>query len=137
MFKFIKVCLISLTIFFISSININSFNYYDLYFEKASDTIVKGELETLQNNITYKTICDLNLSKDEIDAINHCVKVDFNAYKKINDEKLNEIKYERVKIRPVYRSIEGYLVKDYKTWSKKKKISIKIPIDIDYIIKNN
>ncbi|MGL5754868.1 MAG: hypothetical protein ACRCYC_06040 [Paraclostridium sp.] len=133
MFKFIKICLISLIIFFISSVNINSFNYYDLYFEKTSDTIVKGELESLQNGITYKTIYNLNLSKDEIDAINHCVKINFREYKKINEEKINE----NVRIRPVYRKIEGNIVKDYKSWNQKKKIIIKVPIDIDYIIKNH
>ncbi|MEG2786183.1 MAG: hypothetical protein RR942_00075 [Romboutsia sp.] len=133
MFKFIKICLISLIIFFISSVNINSFNYYDLYFEKTSDTIVKGELESLQNGITYKTIYNLNLSKDEIDAINHCVEINFREYKKINEEKINE----NVRIRPVYRKIEGNIVKDYKSWNQKKKIIIKVPIDIDYIIKNH
>lgn len=133
MFKFIKICLISLIIFFISSVNINSFNYYDLYFEKTSDTIVKGELEYLQNGITYKTIYNLNLSKDEIDAINHCVEINFREYKKINEEKINE----NVRIRPVYRKIEGNIVKDYKSWNQKKKIIIKVPIDIDYIIKNH
>ncbi|MEG2984587.1 MAG: hypothetical protein RR835_07795, partial [Peptostreptococcaceae bacterium] len=107
--------------------------YYDLYFEKTSDTIVKGELESLQNGITYKTIYNLNLSKDEIDAINHCVEINFREYKKINEEKINE----NVRIRPVYRKIEGNIVKDYKSWNQKKKIIIKVPIDIDYIIKNH
>lgn len=131
MFKFIKIFIVSMVIIVIFSININSLDYYDLYFEKISENIVKGNYETLHDNIKYKTNYNLVLSKDEIDLINYNVKINLNGYKKVSEE--DALNKSKTKVRPVYKKIKGNIVKDYKIWNQKKQIIIQVPIDIEFI----
>ncbi|MDU1538429.1 MAG: hypothetical protein E6902_02305 [Paeniclostridium sordellii] len=131
MFKFIKIFIVSMVIIVIFSININSLDYYDLYFEKISENIVKGNYETLHDNIKYKTNYNLVLSKDEIDLINYNVKINLNVYKKVSKEDV--LNKSKTKVRPVYKKIKGNIVKDYKIWNQKKQIIIQVPIDIEFI----
>lgn len=131
MFKFIKIFIVSMVIIVIFSININSLDYYDLYFEKISENIVKGNYETLHDNIKYKTNYNLVLSKDEIDLINYNVKINLNGYKKVSKEDV--LNKSKTKVRPVYKKIKGNIVKDYKIWNQKKQIIIQVPIDIEFI----
>lgn len=131
MFKFIKIFIVSMVIIVIFSININSLDYYDLYFEKISENIVKGNYETLHDNIKYKTNYNLVLSKDEIDLINYNVKINLNEHKKVSEE--DALNKSKTKVRPVYKKIKGNIVKDYKIWNQKKQIIIQVPIDIEFI----
>ncbi len=131
MFKFIKIFIVSMVIIVIFSININSLDYYDLYFEKISENIVKGNYETLHDNIKYKTNYNLVLSKDEIDLINYNVKINLNGYKKVSEE--DALNKSKTKVRPVYKKIKGNIIKDYKIWNQKKQIIIQVPIDIEFI----
>lgn len=131
MFKFIKIFIVSMVIIVIFSININSLDYYDLYFEKISENIVKGNYETLHDNIKYKTNYNLVLSKDEIVLINYNVKINLNGYKKVSEE--DALNKSKTKVRPVYKKIKGNIVKDYKIWNQKKQIIIQVPIDIEFI----
>lgn len=131
MFKFIKIFIVSMVIIVIFSININSLDYYDLYFEKISENIVKGNYDTLHDNIKYKTNYNLVLSKDEIDLINYNVKINLNGYKKVSEE--DALNKSKTKVRPVYKKIKGNIVKDYKIWNQKKQIIIQVPIDIEFI----
>lgn len=119
MFKFIKIFIVSIVIIVIFSININSLDYYDLYFEKTSENIVKWNYETLHDNIKYKTNYNLVLSKDEIDLINYNVKINLNGYKKVSKEDV--LNKSKTKVRPVYKKIKGNIVKDYKIWNQKNK----------------
>ena len=136
MFKALKIFMISIIFVGMYSINISSLNYYDLYFEKTSDTIIRGSYESLHNNIKYEIDYNLDLSKDELDSINHAIKLNLNSYKKISKENINNnAENKKVKVRPVYREIRGNIVKDYKSWNEKKEIIIKIPIDIEYVEK--
>ncbi|SCI90061.1 Uncharacterised protein [uncultured Clostridium sp.] len=131
MFKFIKIFIVSMVIIVIFSININSLDYYDLYFVKISENIVKGNYETLHDNIKYKTNYNLVLSKDEIDLINYNVKINLNGYKKVSEE--DALNKSKTKVRPVYKKIKGNIIKDYKIWNQKKQIIIQVPIDIEFI----
>ncbi|MBC6002846.1 hypothetical protein ACQQ2T_05910 [Paraclostridium tenue] len=131
MFKFIKIFIVSMVIIVIFSININSLDYYDLYFEKISENIVKGNYETLHDNIKYKTNYNLVLSKDEIDLINYNVKINLNGYKKVSEE--DALNKSKTKVRPVYKKIKGNIIKDYKIWNQRKQIIIQVPIDIEFI----
>ena len=131
MFKFIKIFIVSMVIIVIFSININSLDYYDLYFEKISENIVKGNYETLHDNIKYKTNYNLVLSKDEIDLINYNVKINLNGYKKVSKEDV--LNKSKTKVRPVYKKIKGNIIKDYKIWNQRKQIIIQVPIDIEFI----
>ena len=131
MFKFIKIFIVSIVIIVIFSININSLDYYDLYFEKISENIVKGNYETLHDNIKYKTNYNLVLSKDEIDLINYNVKINLNGYKKVSEE--DALNKSNTKVRPVYKKIKGNIIKDYKIWNQRKQIIIQVPIDIEFI----
>lgn len=131
MFKFIKIFIVSMVIIVIFSININSLDYYDLYFEKISENIVKGNYETLHDNIKYKTNYNLVLSKDEIDLINYNVKINLNGYKKVSEK--DALNKSKTKVRPVYKKIKGNIIKDYKIWNQRKQIIIQVPIDIEFI----
>lgn len=131
MFKFIKIFIVSMVIIVIFSININSLDYYDLYFEKISENIVKGNYETLHDNIKYKTNYNLVLSKDEIDLINYNVKINLNEHKKVSEE--DALNKSKTKVRPVYKKIKGNIIKDYKIWNQRKQIIIQVPIDIEFI----
>ncbi|MBC8630319.1 hypothetical protein H8697_01170 [[Eubacterium] tenue] len=131
MFKFIKIFIVSMVIIVIFSININSLDYYDLYFEKISENIVKGNYETLHDNIKYKTNYNLVLSKDEIDLINYNVKINLNGHKKVSEE--DALNKSKTKVRPVYKKIKGNIIKDYKIWNQRKQIIIQVPIDIEFI----
>lgn len=132
--KIIKIFALVITIMSIFTVSVKSFNYYDLYFEKTSDNIIKGSYEELNKNLSYKTIYNACLNKDEQDAINHAIKT--NIFKGININKKDiegKFKNEYVKVRPVYREIKGEIIKDYKTWNDKKEIVIKMPINVEFI----
>jgi hypothetical protein len=134
MFKALKIFTISITVVGMYSMNIGSLNYYDLYFEKTSDTITRGSYERLHNDVKYEIDYNLDLSKDELDSINHAIKLNLDSYKKISKENINNnVENKNIKVRPVYREIRGNVVKDYKSWNKKKEIIIKIPIDIEFV----
>lgn len=132
--KIIKIFALVITTMSIFTVSVKSLNYYDLYFEKTSENIIKGSYEELNKNLSYKTIYNVNLNKDEQDTINHAIKTsifkDININKKDIEGKFNN---EYVKVRPVYREIKGEIIKDYKTWNNKKEIVIKIPIDVEFI----
>lgn len=132
--KIIKIFALVITIMSIFTVSVKSLNYYDLYFEKTSDNIIKGSYEELNENLSYKTIYNACLNKDEQDAINHAIKT--NIFKGININKKDiegKFNNEYVKVRPVYREIKGEIIKDYKTWNDKKEIVIKMPINVEFI----
>ncbi|MDU3801803.1 hypothetical protein [Paraclostridium bifermentans] len=132
--KIIKIFALAITIVYLFTGSAKALNYYDLYFQKTDDKIIKGSYEELNTNLNYETIYNVNLNKDEQDAINYEIKT--NIFKGINiNNKDIESKYNEgyVKVRPIYREIKGDIIKDYKTWNDKKEIVIKMPIDIEFI----
>ena len=131
---------------------INALPYYDLKFEKISEDLVRGEYEKLGEEIklqedteitmlikkSYNIDINATLTKDEEDAIGQIFGTTWNQ--KIEITKEEDIKIQGnantyIEVRPVYKEIKGYLVQDYNSWSKKKEIIIKIPIDVEYKIK--
>ncbi|GAA0712686.1 hypothetical protein GCM10008904_26100 [Paraclostridium ghonii] len=132
--KIIKIFALVITIVSVFTLSVKSLNYYDLYFEKTNDNIIKGSYEELNKNLSYETIYNVDLNKDEQDAINYAIKT--NIFKGININKKDiqdKFNNECVKVRPVYREIKGEIIKDYKTWNDKKEIIIKIPINVEFI----
>lgn len=127
--------------------------YYDIRFEKISERQVKGEYEILGEKInlkedayitmliqkSYNTNVNISMTKDEEDAISQIYGSKWNQATEISKEEGIDIKGNvdnYVQVRPVYKEIKGYLVKDYNSWNKKKEITILIPIDVEYNIKN-
>lgn len=152
-FKSIFTLLLTLCFILSNAYVSSALDYYDLKFEKKSETIVKGEFEkmgddilltddtemTLILNKKYKPVIDITLNKDEEDAISYSLGSKWNEEIKINKEEdinLNGNNDTYVMVRPVYKEITGTLVKNYISWESKKEISIKIPVDMEYTFKN-
>ncbi|MGL5316423.1 MAG: hypothetical protein ACRC92_24415 [Peptostreptococcaceae bacterium] len=141
---------------FISIISLNcndvsALPYYDLRFEKISEDLVRGEYERIGEEIKLQEDTDItmlikkiynidvnaSLSKDEEDAIGQVFGTKWNQKIEITKEEDIKIKGNistYVEVRPVYKEIRGYIVQDFNSWSKKKEIRIKIPIDVEYNI---
>ncbi len=128
---------------------INALPYYDLRFEKISEDLTKGEYEVLGDEIklqedseitmlikkSYNIDVNSSLTKDEEDAIGQIFGTKWNQ--KIDISKEEDIKIQGnvstyIEVRPIYKEIRGYLIQDYNSWSKKKEVIIKIPVDIEY-----
>lgn len=110
-------------------------NYYDLYFKKENEFVIKGEYETIENSTDikekYLSTVNIHICKDEEDAISHVIGSDWKKAKNLKVESdNNENKYEQKRI--VYKEIYGKIIKDYSTWKQEKDIIIKIPISIEY-----
>ncbi|GAA0090083.1 hypothetical protein UT300009_01090 [Paraclostridium bifermentans] len=132
--KIINIFALTITIVYLFTGNVKALNYYDLYFEKTDDKIIKGSYVELNTNLNYETVYNVNLNKDEQDAINYVIKTNTSKGININKKDIeNKYKEGYVKVRPVYREIKGDIIKDYKTWNDKKEIVIKMPIDIEFI----
>lgn len=149
--KFILSVCVLVTIFSLYKNNINALSYYDLKFEKISESLVKGEYEKLGDEIklhedtditmvikkSYNIDVNASLTKDEEDAVAQIFGTKWNQ--KIEISKQEDIKIKGdvstyIEVRPVYKEIRGYLVQDYNSWSKKKEIIIRIPVDVEYQI---
>lgn len=150
-----KVVKIIVSIFILFSIfnmynrYISALNYYDLRFEKISEGFTKGKYEVFGNEIklqedteitmlikkSYAIDVNSELTKDEEDAISYVFGTKWNQ--KIEITKEEDIKIQGntntyIQVRPIYKEIRGYLIQDYHSWSKKKEVIIKIPVDIEY-----
>lgn len=152
--KFFIVMFIFLSLISHSTYNIYAFPYYDLKFEKASESIVKGEYERLGDDIKldedtemtmiidkyYNYTLDKEINKDEEDAISQVIGS--NWMEPVNINKEEDIKIDKntityIQVRPIYKEIKGTLVRDYQSWNKMKYITIRIPIDLEYRLKIN
>jgi len=147
--KSIFFVFILITTFNISNTCINALPYYDLRFEKISEDLIKGEYEVIGDEIklqedteittvikkAYNIDVNASLSKEEEDAISQIFGTKWNQEIEISKEE--DIKVEGnvdtyIEVRPIYKEIRGYLIQDYNSWSKKKEVIIKIPVDIEY-----
>lgn len=127
--KILKVCIITVIILATYTNIIKSYTYYDLFFEKSSEIIVKEEYKNINIKDSIKIKYDQNLSKDEIDIINYNIKNYLDINKMLNSNVLENENQEEVII--TYININGRLIKDYKTWSKSKNVNIMVPINIE------
>lgn len=132
------------SIVFIGCITFKSeaIDYYDLYFKKESENIVKCKPENIKDNKvivnTYPIIVNEHICKDEEDAIGHVLGSGWNLDKKLkleNSKNNLESDGNIKEISLVYKEIKGVLVKDYSNWKSEKKVTIKIPISIECINK--
>lgn len=125
----LKVCMITIIILTIYTGTVKCCNYYDLSFEKTSENVINEKC--LNTNIKDKINIKYNesLSKDEIDALNYCIK-DYVDLNKMINNKLLENK-NQLELMITYININGKLIKDYKSWSKSKNINVLIPINIE------
>lgn len=113
--------------------------YYDLRFEEIETKVIKGEYENLIEvmnldydsnkltlmNKTYKTKTTKTLTKDEEDAITQVLNQNWRK-----EVIFKGTKY--VKLRPVYKEVKGYLVKDYDSFERKEELKILIPLELEY-----
>lgn len=151
--KNMYILLLALFISLSSVCLVEALPYYDLKFEKISENIVKGEFEKSDENIIitenkemtllldkkYKAIVDIDINKDEEDAISYTLGSNWNEEIRINKEeevRINTKNESYIMVRPVYKEIKGEIIKDYKSWENKKEITIKIPVDMEYTVKN-
>lgn len=151
--KYLYILLLTLCISLSSVYLVHALPYYDLKFEKISENIVKGEFEKIGDDIIvtenkertlildkkYKPIIDIDINKDEEDAISYSLGAKWNEEIRISKEeevRINTSNDSYIMVRPVYKEIKGAIIKDYKSWENKKEITIKIPVDIEYTVKN-
>ncbi|MGL5346536.1 MAG: hypothetical protein ACRDA3_04240 [Peptostreptococcaceae bacterium] len=152
--KIILFISVLLSFLILTSFFINALPYYDLKFEKISEDLVRGNYEKVGESINLKEDTEITmlikkaydidinatLTKEEEDAISQVFGAKLNQ--KIEITKEEDIKIEGnvntyIEIRPVYKEIRGYLVQDYNSWNKKKEVTIKIPIDVEHVVKTN
>ncbi|MGL4911213.1 MAG: hypothetical protein ACRC3Y_02150 [Romboutsia sp.] len=151
--KYAYIILLVLCITFSNVYLVEALPYYDLKFEMMSENIVKGEFEKIGDDIivtenkemtlildrAYKPIIDIDINKDEEDAIGYSLGAKWNEEAIISKEeevRLNTNNDSYIMVRPVYKEIKGVIIKDYKSWENKKEITIKIPVDMEYTVKN-
>lgn len=151
--KYLYILLLTLCISLSSVCLVEALPYYDLKFEKISENIVKGEFQKTGDDIIvtenkevtlildkrYKPIIDIDINKDEEDAISYILGAKWNDEARISKEeevKFNNNNDSYIMVRPVYKEIKGVIIKDYKSWENKKEITIKIPVDMEYTVKN-
>ena len=152
--KFMALICTMMIIIGFSIHEIHALPYYDLKFEETSSKIVKGEYEKLGENISldkdtkmtinikksYEPKVSIELNKDEEDAISQVYGSGWRKQVVINKKEDINVKGNLgvyVQLRPVYKEINGYLLQDYNSWNKKKKVKILIPIDAEYNLKTN
>ncbi|HSQ88411.1 hypothetical protein [Romboutsia sp.] len=152
--KFMTLICTMIIIIGFSIHEIHALPYYDLKFEETSSKIVKGEYEKLGENISldkdtkmtinikksYEPKVSIELNKDEEDAISQVYGSGWRKQVVINKKEDINVKGNLgvyVQLRPVYKEINGYLLQDYNSWNKKKKVKILIPIDAEYNLKTN
>lgn len=152
-----KIIPLIITLIFVSGCiysKVDALPYYDLKFEEISRNIVNGEFEKIGDDLSlqkgskmtmdikksYNPIVNIDLNKDEEDAISQVLGSKWKEAVQI--DKKEEIKIRKKKntylqVRPVYKEIKGILVQDYQSWNKKKELTILIPIDVEYKVTTN
>lgn len=127
--KILKVCIIILLVIVVHTNIVKTYNYYDLFFEKTSESVIKEKSIDINTEDKIKIMYNQNLSKDEMDTINYHIK-DYLSLNKILNKNLKQYD-NKEEVIITYVNIKGILIKDYKSWCKSENVNILIPINIE------